>query len=173
MSNELTQDRLRQVIFYDQDDGRFIWRVDPQLGRKRKGTPAGSVLKSGYRYIKIDGKLYITQRLAVLYMTGKWPDHLVDFKNNDTQDLRWSNLVMSSGAEVQTRRDKPAKTKGRTSKYIGVSWKKSRQMWQAAIYRNGKLKHLGYFHDEKKASETYEAAKRAKAAELAESKLCN
>jgi hypothetical protein len=45
-----------------------------------------------------------------------------------------------------------------SSKYVGVSWHKKLSKWQARILINGKDKHIGFFDDEKKASEYYELA---------------
>ena len=44
----------------------------------------------------------------------------------------------------------------KTSKYIGVNWKKQNKKWRAAIKINGKAKHLGYFDDELEASNAYQ-----------------
>ena len=43
-----------------------------------------------------------------------------------------------------------------SSIYTGVSWHKGSKKWQAYIAINGKLKYLGYFHCEIKASEAYQ-----------------
>jgi hypothetical protein len=43
-----------------------------------------------------------------------------------------------------------------SSKYIGVSWDKSRSKWMTRIQINGKTKHLGYFSLEIDASEAYQ-----------------
>ena len=45
-----------------------------------------------------------------------------------------------------------------SSKYIGVSWSKSRNKWVALIYLNGKHKNLGRFNDELEASKAYQKA---------------
>lgn len=43
-----------------------------------------------------------------------------------------------------------------SSKYVGVSWAKRNKKWQSQIYVNGKIKHLGYFTDEKEAAQAYQ-----------------
>ena len=45
-----------------------------------------------------------------------------------------------------------------SSKYTGVCWNKRANKWRADINVNGKLKYLGLFKDELKASEAYQLA---------------
>lgn len=47
-----------------------------------------------------------------------------------------------------------------SSQYKGVSWYKASSKWSARIRVNGKLKHLGYFKEEKEAHQAYLAAKK-------------
>ena len=42
------------------------------------------------------------------------------------------------------------------SKFVGVSWNKDRKKWKAEIKIDGKIKTLGYFHDEKEAACKYD-----------------
>lgn len=43
-----------------------------------------------------------------------------------------------------------------TSKYTGVSWNKNRKKWLSQIMINSKIKFIGYFDDESKASSAYQ-----------------
>ena len=42
------------------------------------------------------------------------------------------------------------------SKFVGVCWHKQKKKWKAEIRIDGKIKHLGYFHDEKEAACKYD-----------------
>ena len=44
---------------------------------------------------------------------------------------------------------------GSKSLYRGVTWNKSRQYWQAFIYKDGNHIYIGQFHDEKEAALAY------------------
>lgn len=46
----------------------------------------------GLRYIEIDGNEYRTDRLAVFYVTGKWPVGKVEHIDGDENNDAWSNL---------------------------------------------------------------------------------
>ena len=44
----------------------------------------------------------------------------------------------------------------RPSKYVGVSWNKREKKWQVRIQIDGKMRGLGYDHDEKEAARIYD-----------------
>jgi len=75
-------------------------------------------------------------------------DHINgDIKNNNLKNLRWCTN--------QENHMNQKKRKNTSSKYKGVTWDKKMNKWRAKIRINGKQKHLGYFDDEKEASEAY------------------
>jgi hypothetical protein len=74
---------------------------------------------------------------------------VVDHKDNNPLNDRLYNL------QVISQRQNMSKEKRGSSKYTGVCWAKSLDKWKSYIYINGKLKHLGYFTDEKEASQAY------------------
>ncbi len=80
----------RAEFDYDAATGIFLWK------RSRRGVQvgkrAGTVDPNGYRYIPIHGVFYLAQRLAWLYVYGKWPDKMLRFVNDDTDDCRIDNL---------------------------------------------------------------------------------
>jgi len=45
-----------------------------------------------------------------------------------------------------------------SSKYVGVYWSKQFNKWHSRIRIGKKQKHIGYFHSEEEASESYQAA---------------
>jgi len=73
-------------------------------------------------------------------------DHIDNNKIND----RLYNLQL-----ISTRKNSSKDKKG-TSKYTGVYKPTREKKWKAQIVVNGKVKHLGVFTDEKKASEAYQ-----------------
>ena len=44
----------------------------------------------------------------------------------------------------------------KTSKYIGVTWKKQNKKWRAQIKTNGVPEHIGYFDTETEAAIAYQ-----------------
>lgn len=136
----ITQNRLKEVLHYNQYTGIFTWRVN-RTGGVKAGDEAGGVGYSGYRRIKVDGRAYRSNRLAFLYMTGSIPkisDHIDRNKTNN----RWNNLRPCTNA--QNRMNAWVQSNN-TSGYKGVCWNKAASKWQAQIMINQKTIYLGLF----------------------------
>lgn len=88
----ITQERLKELINYSPDEGKFIWKV--QRGRCRKGSNAGTVDARGLVLIAIDRVQYMAHRLATLYMKGEMQDcgHI----DGDSTNNRWNNLSLNA-----------------------------------------------------------------------------
>jgi len=141
----LTQERLKELLDYDQDTGIFRWRVN--RGGKA-GDIAGSIRTNRYRRIMVDGKLYQSSRLVWLFMEGYFPEHECDHENRIKDDDRWDNIRhVSSQCNNRNR----GRSKNNTSGVTGISWHKTCEKWHAQIEINYKHKHLGYFKEFKDA----------------------
>jgi hypothetical protein len=82
------------------------------------------------------------------------PDHLhTDHVDNDGLNNTGDNLRMCTRSENQRNR-RPSLTG--TSKYLGVSWCKSHNMWRAQITVNGHTLKIGRFHNEIYAAGAYD-----------------
>ncbi len=133
----LTAARARQMLAYNTKTGVLKWRIG---GRgHRKGKRAGAVC-GDYRKIMLDTVNYCEHRVIWLMQKGKWPACLVDHRNGNGLDNRWTNLREASHAENgQNKRASRASKSG----IRGVSWTNNK--WQADIGLNGKIIHLGRF----------------------------
>ena len=87
----LTVSRLRYLLSYNKSTGIMRWK-NPTSNRVRVGSVAGCSRADGFRKIAIDGRSYLTNRLAVLHQTGEWPASNVIFKNGNRSDVSWRNL---------------------------------------------------------------------------------
>ena len=93
MANEVTVERVRELLLYDPETGKFTWKVHRGTsGKANAGDIAGCVMNKGYVRIKIDMKPYLAHRIAWLYMTGEWPVDMIDHINRIRTDNRWCNL---------------------------------------------------------------------------------
>ena len=149
----LTQDILKQYVVYHPDTGWFT-STGVKYSNKKEGERVGTVHKTkGYRYLTLLGKTYREQRVAFLYMTGRWPEHQVDHINNVKNDNRWCNLRdVSAAVNCQNRRMYVTNKSG----YKGVVWNKNTEKWQVLCRANGKQHYVGLYENKEEAAEVAE-----------------
>lgn len=162
-TNTLTQERLQELLHYDPLTGIFRWLLYRNSNAKI-GDIAGSPHTKGHLRISIDGKQYLSHRLAWFYMTGQWPASMIDHENTDGSDNRWLNLREATHAQncmnAQKRSDN-------SSGFKGVSFSRERGKFVAQINRAGKRTHVGIFDTAEEAAKAYDNAARLHHGEFA------
>ena len=138
--DKLTQDRIKDLLDYNQDTGEFTWKTSRRC--VKAGTIGGHLRSDGYIYIKVDGVTCLAHRLAWLYINNEWPVDEIDHVNHIKDDNRLINLRVVTHAE--NSRNKSLSTNN-TSGHIGVSWHKASRKWRVNIHVNGKENFLGCF----------------------------
>jgi hypothetical protein len=136
MKPNITQDRLKQLLHYNPDTGKFTRLT--KWGSQQIGDEPGCKSKFGYRYIGVDGKQYTGYRLAWLYVHGDFPTGDIDHINRDPTDDRISNLRSvshSTNLHNSSHRNPSSKVKGVYQTQEGH--------WQALIKVKGVKYHLG------------------------------
>lgn len=151
MKTELTTERIKELLDYCPETGKFYWKSRTSNSIKI-GEEAGGFSVDGYRRIRIDGVLWLTHRLSWFVTYGSFPktglDHINGIKSdNRVKNLREAENILNS----QNRKI----VKG----YTYVSSRKKKP-WLAQIKINYKNKSLGYFETAQEAHEAYLAAKR-------------
>jgi len=104
------------------------------------------------RYKDGDNKTKQLHRLIMDTSRGLVVDHI----NHNTLDNRRCNLRNATTRENGSNLKRKSEL---SSQYVGVSWFKRDEKWEAKIQINGKSKHLGYFSTELEASQAYLQAK--------------
>jgi hypothetical protein len=158
MTNLISQERLKQVLWYDQESGIFRWRYSLN-NRTKAWKIAGVKLPKGYIHIGIDKKMYRAHRLAWLYVHGEMPLHEIDNLNQITNDNRISNLRLATRKQNSENRNVFLNNK---TGCRGVSFHKKSNKYRAQVRHLGKTIHLGLFGTIEDASQ----AARAKRLEL-------
>ena len=153
----LTQQKLKELFYYDPETGSFI-NLTQRNSSTKIGAIAGSKYSNGYIYIQLDNKKYRAHRLAWLYTFGELPEKALDHKNEIKDDNRICNLRVATTQENKQNISKPSIAN--SSGFRGVSWEKKRQKWHAQIKLNGKTKHLGRFNTAEQAYNAYLKAKK-------------
>jgi hypothetical protein len=87
----LTQEKLKQHVFYDPITGVWIWKI-AMSNRVRVGGVITNTDSKGYRVIVIEGIRYRACRLAFLYVKGKLPINYVKHVDNNRLNDIFSNL---------------------------------------------------------------------------------
>jgi hypothetical protein len=137
----LTHSQLLYFLEYEPVSGYFTW-IRPQARRMKKGMVAGCLDKSGYWHIQICGNTYLAHRLAWLYMTGLWPKHQIDHKDQNRSNNSYTNLREATSNENCRNAKLSIKN---TSGIKGVHWNAGMKKWQAYIYVGSKKIHVGTF----------------------------
>lgn len=153
----LTQARLKELFHYNPDTGIFT-RIKTTCWRVAVGQTLVRRDKDGYFIASIDYRNYRAARLAFLYMTGSWPQHLVDHIDGCRSNDAWGNLREATAK--QNGQNRTVGEKGSTSPLLGVNWDKARGKWLSRIALNGKAKNLGRFDTPEEAHAAYVKAKR-------------
>ena len=147
---ELTQEKIKQLLHYNSETGLFIWLISPRNGGPAAGDVAGKI------YIKINGINYRTCRLAWLYKTGEWPINEVDHKNGISDDNRWKNLRdVTHSVNLQNRQKA---TRNNKTGLLGVC--KHSKNFRATIVIKGKKFNIGTFITPELAHTAYLTVKR-------------
>lgn len=145
MNKEMVRD-----LFEYRDDNLW-WRERP-ANRVDMSKPAGYVRTDGRRHIQVKDKQYLAHRLIWLYAYGKFPDGQVDHINGQPLDNRIENLRDVTNQENSKNQKKRCTN---TSGYMGVSWHKAADKWQAHIKVDGVQTYLGLFNILEDAAEKY------------------
>ena len=159
-NSTLTQERLKELLHYNPETGAFIWisKPAPRANRIKVGSVAGSNKGNGYVQIQIDGKNYLAQRLAYLFVHGRMPVGDIDHSDGNPSNNRLSNLRDVTHAQnIQNQR---TPNKRNTSGFIGISFRPDTSKYAAYISTDGKRKVLGCFDSAEDAHAAYLKAKR-------------
>lgn len=136
----LSQERLKQVLDYNQENGIFTRKIKTSNSVK-VGEVAGTINTAGYRVICIDGKHHYGHRLAWLYVHNEHPPNEIDHINECKSDNRICNLRKATSG--QNKQNITLK-KNNKSGVRGVFWYASKNKWIAYLRLNGKRYSLGY-----------------------------
>lgn len=139
----ITQKILKHYLLYDCCTGFFTW-LKPCGGGMRKGSQAGSVNSSGYSQIQIEGKRYVSHKLAWLYVTGEYPECEIDHVDGNKLNNVFTNLRKCSRSEnlLNTKIMKTNKTGVK-----GVCLNKNSGRWHAYAKNKGVQVNLGTFEN--------------------------
>jgi hypothetical protein len=151
----ITQKALKEVLHYNPETGVFTYLNKSKY--KKAGEEAGYIKPQGYREIHVCGNNFYAHRLAFLYMTGSFPEELVDHINGKPADNRWVNLRPATYSEnnrnARLRKDNKSGVKG-------VCWDRGYKKWTAYINLNKTRHDLGLFDSIEEAAKVVDAVRK-------------
>ena len=145
----LTARLVHELLVYDPKTGVFWWRE--KRGRVNAGDIAGTSNHDGV-WIRINGRRYAAGRLAVLWMTGKFPSDEINHRDGDNTNNRWANLRSIDRSQKLYNR---GKQQNNSVGLKGVTYHKGRGKFLAQIQAAGVRRFLGYFNNAEQAFRAY------------------
>lgn len=153
-------DEIRRVLEYNRDTGVFTRKIPSRT--QKVGDVAGSRIESstkpGKFYIRVGvlGRYFWAHRLAVAWVTDKWPTNEVDHKDQNSENNAWGNLVEVTKNENAKNL---SKYQNNTSGFPGVS-RRPNGKYRARITINTKSISLGDWDTPEEAVRARNAAKK-------------
>jgi hypothetical protein len=147
--NNLTQQRLKELVFYCPKQGNF-YRLK-KVSNLKLGIVVAKPSKNGYLRMHIDGRLYYMHRLAWLYMHGSFPAY-IDHVDGNRQNNKLENL---NDVKASENFQNVAKKSIAQSGLKGAYFDKKSKLWQSKIRASGKNISLGYYKTAELAHQAY------------------
>jgi hypothetical protein len=127
------------MLWTESSDGKLYWNLD-RGKNKVKGKEAGTVQRTGYKYVMYSGKLYSVHRIIFFKNHGYLPKE-IDHINCIKTDNRIENLREATRSQNQWNR---ASYKNSKTKVKGVSLHGCGK-YSAELKHEGKKHYLGLF----------------------------
>lgn len=128
-----------------------IWRTRTFVGQKVTGTAH----HSGYRYLRIRGRMVAMHRVVFTLVQGRKPKHDIDHIDRNRANNKIGNLREATGCQNNFNSKLHSRN---TSGYRGVFWDKRDKLWYAAIQINGERKKLKFSKDKNLVVKAYRLA---------------
>lgn len=154
--NDLSAETVRSLYDYSPVTGEIKHR-SRKSPRCRESGLAGTVA-GGALSVQVNGVRYLAHRIIFLWMTGSWPNGVIDHIDGDRLNNKWVNLRDVSQATNSHNIHGVPRHK-RYSSLIGAHWCNQIKKWKSSIKVLDKVHRLGVFDTDVDASRAYLKAK--------------
>lgn len=139
----LSYEEVAKLFTYDRETGVLYWRIRDRMTIRHKYVAGSSKAGLGYRRVGIKGKVYWEHRIIMLLCFGHIPENAeIDHINHVRDDNRLVNLrFVTRSGNCRNHSISSRSTTGVT----GVSFKKSRNKFEAQIKVAGIVHYLGTY----------------------------
>lgn len=157
--NRITQQALNLADItarfkYNPFTGDITFKVKPRCKRLMVGDVAGTVNKSGYRKIQVDGVIFAAHRLAWFMHYGSWPVGLLDHVNGNKSDNRITNLRDCGNGENKVHAKLNKNNRSGATGVRLTRFKSGNSKWKVMLGD----RFIGYFHTRDEAIAARRAA---------------
>lgn len=150
---------LKECFLYEPLTGKLYWRERPQhhfskvmffiyWNKRWAGKEAFYTSPKGRVFGMLDGKYCAAHRVIWKLMTGKEPPTLIDHKDRNPTNNKWTNLRVATKSQNCVNRDIDPRN---TSGYGGVHKHKNNNRWVAQLGARSQKRYLGIFDSPEKA----------------------
>lgn len=151
---------------------RNVHQIPLQNGEVAIVDMADKELISGFNWRRsTNGYVYADRfrwRIALhRLIAGPEDGEQVDHVNGNPLDNRTANLRIANSSQNGANRGPAGLKSGKSSRYKGVSWSKSKNRWLVYVHHMGKTRYVGRFTDEVEAARAYNEAATATWGEFA------
>jgi hypothetical protein len=150
-----TREQMALWVRYDAHTGEIVWVANRKV--EKVGLSAITWGDGRYGRVAACGVRVYAHQVAVLFMTGEWPDEHTDHKDGNTRDNRWDNLRACS-QKVNKQNWQGATSRSSTG-LLGA-YTHPTKGYQSTVRVEGKLKHLGFFDTAQEAHDAHMLARR-------------
>ena len=141
---------VREWVRYNPETGAFTWRKSGPY--KKAGAKAAHRASGGYCRISLYNRLVYAHRAAFVLMLGRWPAQFADHVDGDPSNNKWSNL---REATLQQNNHNAKRPRTNKTGVKGVSYLKTRGVYRARAWVNGRQRSLGCYETAEQAHAAY------------------
>tara|TARA_R110000803_G_C11734387_1_gene290090 strand:+ start:41 stop:511 length:471 start_codon:yes stop_codon:yes gene_type:complete len=133
------QELIEDALTYDPDTGLFKWLNPQRSSTAKEGWFSGYLSPLGYRFIRLNGKIYRAHRLAWYLMKGHWPKLFIDHIDNVRDNNKLENL-----------RDVSRQVNALNSNKTSGACKTKYNKWAARV-QSDRTEYLGFYDTREEA----------------------
>ena len=145
---DISHDELLCLLNYDPLTGVFTWQSASGTRVDLIGSAAGSSDKRGAVFIRLHQIRYAAHRLAWFYMTGAWPENLIDHRDGNPANNKWLNLREAT-RRMNNENKRAASSQNLWTNYLGVSENVKKRKKYLGLYPTDHAAFAAYVTDKR------------------------
>lgn len=138
MSIPYSQERLRELLDYNEHTGQLTWKVF-RGGSAKAGSPAGTIRSDGYRQICLGGRYYKTSHVIWKWLYNEEVE-LIDHKDTNPLNEAKSNLRVATIEQNNQNRSLQCNNTTGVKGLCIVTGGSGNKYYRGTVRHNGRVK---------------------------------